>query len=189
MMKNTKIKPKPFSSREDVIWAAGLFEGEGWISIQGKTPAIGIQMADKDILEKFAHAVGAGNIYYKKPKIYDSRRIKSKKPQWAWRVTGFQRVQAILVYMWSWLGMRRRARTKEVLGIAKTGRTKPGMPLGYKYSKAICGDVRKYWQGCHCELCRKANRDYSKRIRKTVKQDDSAFYLPGSSSCPPDKQL
>ncbi len=128
------MKLCPFSSREEVIWAAGLFEGEGWISVQKFSPCMGIQMTEKETLERFAKAVGGGPIYYRKPKVYKYEIIHTRKEQWAWRVTGFENVQAVISYLWNWLGPRRRLRAKEVLVFAKLGKAKPGMPKGYKIS-------------------------------------------------------
>lgn len=177
-MKINPIPSKPFSSREEVIWAAGLFEGEGWISIQGKSPSMGIQMTDRDVLDKFQRAIGAGNIYYRKPRIYAYEKVHTRKPQWAWRLNGFQRVQAVLAYLWPWLGMRRRTRAREVLLIAKTGQVKKGMVKGAKYGKPVeHGDVRKYWRGCSCGPCKEANNKYSKRNREALKQDNAALIL------------
>jgi hypothetical protein len=175
MGKNDKTPLQPFTSREDIIWAAGLFEGEGWISIQGRTPSIGIQMCDKPILDRFRIYVGIGNIYSRKTK--STPEIKSRKPQWAWRASGFQRVQAILAYLWPWLGARRRARAKQVLEIAKQGRCRSGRPRGRKGEPLECGNVRKYWRGCRCAECRTANNIYSRGLNKTTRQYDSSFYL------------
>ena len=68
-----------FTSREDLMWASGLFEGEGWISTAQLSPIIGIQMCDKDILEKFQAVTGMGKIYYRKPKVYSYEIIKTRK--------------------------------------------------------------------------------------------------------------
>lgn len=101
---------KPFTSREDLAWAAGIFEGEGWISIQLYTPAIGITMTDRDVLDKFASVVGGGKVYPRGIKSSGTGGITAKKFQWAWRVTSFENVQAILAYLWPWLCVRRRDR-------------------------------------------------------------------------------
>lgn len=119
-----------FTSREELMWASGLFEGEGWICIQGKSPLMGIQMCDKDILEKIQIVTGLGKIYYRKPKVYSYEIIKTRKEQWAWRVQGFHNCQALIAMLWMGLGTRRRNRAVEVLAIARTGNVKPGMVKG-----------------------------------------------------------
>jgi hypothetical protein len=112
---------KPFSSREDVIWAAGLFEGEGWFSVQGKGVSLGMQLSDKDLLIRLQHILGCGNIYYRPPRIYSYETIKTRKSQWAWRVTSFEYVQAVIAYMWPWLSHRRQERAKEILALGRSG--------------------------------------------------------------------
>lgn len=168
------MKIQSFSNRESVIWAAGLFEGEGWISIQGYCPSMGIQMSDKDILEKFAQAIGGGPIYYRKPKVYSYEVVKTRKEQWAWRVVGFQNVQAVIAYLWPWLGARRRSRAKEVLQLAQLGQIHGGTLQGQKTSKAEHGTVRKFWTGCKCDPCKQANRDYTKRNNAKTKDARAA---------------
>ena len=162
-----------FPSRELLAWAAGVFEGEGWISLQGKSPSMGIQMCDRDVLEKFSYAVGGGPIYYRNPRNWaNNQSVKSKKDQWAWRITGFEKVQAVVSYLWPWLCSRRRGRIKEVLAIALTGQVHGGMKKGYKTQKALNrphGDVRKYWQGCRCESCMGASRLYARGRRAPKK--------------------
>jgi hypothetical protein len=42
---------------KDIAWTAGLLEGEGSFGILTRSPAISLQMTDKDTVEKFAHLV------------------------------------------------------------------------------------------------------------------------------------
>lgn len=153
----------------DLAWAAGLFEGEGWISSQKRNAIIGIQMCDKDVLERFAAIVGCGNIYYRKPRIYSYEVIKSRKEQWSWRLGRRTDVQRVLAQLRPWLSNRRKERADEVLALAASANEKPGMPRGHqtkKVSEYPHGEVRKYWRGCKCDMCLAANRDYSAARRK-----------------------
>src|SRR3990167_1862859 len=111
-------------NREDIAWAAGLFDGEGWISIDGKAPSIGIQMGDPDLLVRIQHVLCMGHIHPRAISLHgkDSLSIRSRKPRWSWRVTGFEFVQAALAVMWPWLSIRRQQRAKEVLNVAKVGK-------------------------------------------------------------------
>ena len=170
------MKLCPFSSREEVIWAAGLFEGEGWISVQKFSPCMGIQMTEKETLERFAKAVGGGPIYYRKPKVYKYEIIHTRKEQWAWRVTGFENVQAVISYLWNWLGPRRRLRAKEVLVFAKLGKAKPGMPKGYKIREREHGEIQRFWRGCKCDLCREASRVYARRIKAKIPKINREYH-------------
>jgi hypothetical protein len=114
-------------NRESLAWAAGLIEGEGWIYFQGKSPYIGVQMTDLEILTRLQAVLGCGNIHQRK------LNPPNKKQQWTWRVSSFQLVQFVIVILWPWLGSRRRARAKEVLMIARSNPNKLRGP--YKKSK------------------------------------------------------
>ena len=52
----------------DIAWAAGLFEGEGYISYRNATPnqrCIGIEMTDEDVMERFLKVVNYGRLSVK----------------------------------------------------------------------------------------------------------------------------
>ncbi len=106
-------------NREDIIWSAGLFEGEGSISISklpsGRLyPRIKVKMCDKDAIEKFASTF--------KLKVLDVVKDKSWKEHYkdAWYTdsTGKKAV-AILYMLYPWLGNRRKARADEVIALWK----------------------------------------------------------------------
>ena len=103
----------------ELAWAAGLFEGEGCISIH-KTPTrygtytyprLRVVMTDEDSIRRFHSAVGVGRIFgpYRPP----SR--STRKPIWEWIVTSFEDNQAVIAMLWFGLGARRRLRAREVL--------------------------------------------------------------------------
>ncbi len=101
-------------NREELAWAAGLFEGEGCFSAQKNssgryTSRAQITMSDLDILERFARTVGVGKVHPRK------QNNPSHKKLWHWRVTSYEEVQHILSILWNHLGPRRRARGAEVL--------------------------------------------------------------------------
>ncbi len=102
----------------DMAWAAGLFEGEGCITIGRSTsdiiyPRLQLAMNDEDIVRRFHSIVGVGTVYFK----------PSKNPKhgdtWVWRTGSFHHAQAVICMLWSYLGLRRTARAKEVLTMAK----------------------------------------------------------------------
>lgn len=101
--------------RENLAWAAGLFEGEGCFSTRmtGKKDrgiCARLKMSDEDVVRRFYTVVGLGNMNgpYFAPK---------KKPVWIWQTGSFEVVQAIMAMLWPWLHSRRRARIKELLFI------------------------------------------------------------------------
>jgi len=98
-----------YRNTTEISWAAGLFEGEGCISLNHRSPMAQLGTTDLDVLRRFQRAVGFGV-------ISPPRRPRfSTKPYWAWRCHGFAAVQALVAMFWSWLGERRKARTMEVL--------------------------------------------------------------------------
>jgi hypothetical protein len=97
----------------DLAWAAGLFEGEGCITVgyRGKEyrytlGQLTLSMKDEDVVRHFAEVIGFGKVYL---------GGKSNEGMWRWAVTRFEHVQAIVAMFWPWLGSRRRARAREVL--------------------------------------------------------------------------
>ena len=103
--------------REDIIWAAGLFEGEGSISIttiaSGKMyPRIKIKMTDEDTIKKFASIFGLTHRSVQKDKSWKSHY----KDAWYADSSG-KRAVAILYMIFPWLGERRKCRVEEVLSL------------------------------------------------------------------------
>lgn len=82
------------SKRLNILWAAGLYEGEGSISLsthkQGtkryKYPVIDVGSTDRDVLEEFARIVGAGRIYGPYNTVH--RDGIERKDMYHWKVTG-----------------------------------------------------------------------------------------------------
>jgi hypothetical protein len=124
------MEPNVNSWREEIIWAAGLFEGEGsfvFTSVPGKKygqrwtrSQVSLHTTDKDVLERFVRAVGFGTI--NGPYTYVTKKVPIRKPSWYWSVGGHEKVQAIVGLFWPWLGVRRKAKAKEVLLRERTDR-------------------------------------------------------------------
>ncbi len=93
--------------REQLAWAAGIFEGEGSISVSGSNNRnhIGLQMGstDYDVVATFYRIVGVGHIYG--PYV----RGVNRKPLMAWQTGKFEDAQATLAMLWPWLHERRQA--------------------------------------------------------------------------------
>lgn len=99
-------------SREDLAWAAGLFEGEGSFSTRRKSRDRGLlarmQMTDEDVVRRFHSIIRVGNVtgpYF----------AKGKKPIWIWQVGSFEGVQHVVASLWEWLQSRRRWRSAYLL--------------------------------------------------------------------------
>ena len=99
------------------MWAAGLFEGEGCFttSIRNdpryrnghRVVKASLVMTDEDPVRRFHRAVGLGGVYE-----YQTQR---GRPCWCWATQSREGVQAVVAMLWDGLGIRRRARAKEVL--------------------------------------------------------------------------
>lgn len=66
-------------------------------------------MIDRDVVERFARAVGAGSVTYIAP------REAHHKPQWQWMSTNYEVVQWLVIRFWPLLGERRREQAKRAL--------------------------------------------------------------------------
>lgn len=106
------------ATREDLAWAAGLFEGEGCISVSGKGPSLApsccLGMTDEDIVRKFHRIIGKGSVLVRKP-VPRADGTGHYKAICAWRTAGFRSTQYVIALLWNWLGARRRQRAAEIL--------------------------------------------------------------------------
>lgn len=112
-------------SDADIAWAAGLFEGEGYITIfqmEGHVlPLIrlGITMTDRDVLERFCRIVECG-------RVTGEHRFgrPNHKPTYRWAIGNRRDVERILLAFRPWLGERRGAKADLMLAeIAKLDMT------------------------------------------------------------------
>ena len=130
-------------TRENIAWAAGLFEGEGCVGVYGKpigargprkSPAMKITMTDLDVLEKFQRIVGVG-------KVGGPRRHKGKehhKAFWSWSCNGTEKIQALLAAFWPFLCSRRQAKAADVI------REMAEIPLRASKSRNFCKHGHAY---------------------------------------------
>lgn len=92
-------------SRENLAWAAGIFEGEGSITRRRKRDTnLVLAMTDEDVVRRFHEAIGHGTVYgpYK--------TSSGVKLQWRWACTGSKNCIAVLAALWCFLGKRRKER-------------------------------------------------------------------------------
>lgn len=101
-----------------IAWAAGLFEGEGCISINKSkrfgrvysTALLSLQMTDEDSVQRFADIVGMPE-NCKGPHL--GRTLKHK-PVWRWCVMA-KKARTVIHLLYPHLGKRRRQRADDVL--------------------------------------------------------------------------
>jgi hypothetical protein len=99
----------------DIQWAAGLFEGEGYLSHLGNGQwRLGIEMTDKDVLAKFADFWG---IPVNGP--YETKNNRGTGVKWKDRYsisTGARKkIFKIVCEIYPYLGIRRRGQCDEFL--------------------------------------------------------------------------
>ena len=116
-------------TRENLAWASGLFEGEGWIGwkkgeYRSRTDKSGphlemrLGMTDEDVVQRFTEVVGVGSTYGPYRKFApDGREIK---PSWSFIASG-KEAYAIAIAMWPWLHARRKEQVQTaVIGWTNT---------------------------------------------------------------------
>lgn len=95
--------------REELAWAAGLFDGEGCTSLNTKRNGrwYGIRLAvaqnSIEVLERFQGAVGVGRVY------------GPYKGEFSYCISGFENVQYVLALLWEWLSEPKRFQAENVL--------------------------------------------------------------------------
>lgn len=103
------------TSREELAWAAGFFDGEGHVGYReqlgaGQSWAVDIAQTEPNTLDRFHRAVGRG-------KIYGPYRHKNGRhnPYWRFTANGYERTQAIAGMLWAFLSEVKREQFAEAL--------------------------------------------------------------------------
>ena len=98
----------------DIVWAAGLFEGEGSITHAANYPhkkQLSIGMTDKDVMERFVDVVGHGKLYG--PYCY--KKSGNRKPYWQWKAYKSSEILRILKMFLPHFGKRRAEKAIEAI--------------------------------------------------------------------------
>ena len=99
------------TANPEVAWAAGLFEGEGSITVCGGVARLSLVLTDYQVLERFVEIVGTGKIYG--PYVNGYRDGFVRKPRWLW-VSEARLAGATFRTLAPWLSPRRIARGEEL---------------------------------------------------------------------------
>ena len=105
-------------SREDLAFAAGLFEGEGWFTLSRSKkpyPIMAIDQNDREPLDRFVRAMDLGHVNGP----YGPYGVE-KQPSFRWQVSGSEQVRRASSLIYEWLSTRRRNRPEEVLRLCAT---------------------------------------------------------------------
>ena len=98
-------------NREELIWAAGLFEGEGCITrAGGYSWAMKLRMTDEDVVRKFYDIIKLGYVGGPYKKLNPDH-----KDYWEWQTAKANEVYALCAAFWPFMGQRRQAKMTEAL--------------------------------------------------------------------------
>ena len=134
----------------DIVWLAGLLEGEGSFKIQTTggyrgSVCIALQMTDKDTVERAAQLLGGtvwgphGPYGVSKQQTYQVAIFGSKAASW-------------MMTVFPLMSMRRKSKIKELVTLWKT------QPLRTKGRKALCHSDRAYYANDRCKPCARHHR-------------------------------
>jgi hypothetical protein len=127
------------SKREQLIFLAGIFEGEGWFGANKtpKTPVavLEVQMSDEDVIKRFQryHNLNS-NIWFKK------REKKHYKDCWRFYLKGYRALH-FMEAMLPYLGKRRQKQYYDVVKIIGDGPKNWSPPVS-EQAKNQTSDVR-----------------------------------------------
>lgn len=99
-----------------VAWAAGLFEGEGCMTMCGvsRSPRLKLAMTDFDVVNKFRSIVGVGWISVMKFSNYKHGK-PHYKDQLVWYVTNKKDIITVVDMFLPYFGNRRMQKAAEIL--------------------------------------------------------------------------
>jgi hypothetical protein len=136
-------------SVKDLAWLAGLLEGEGCFSTNGRAAHRGIRvsinMTDLDVLER-VHALAKGVLG---GPYYPDEKNHGKKPYWKWTVSRQADAAGLMMTVYPLMGERRQARIREMLERWRNAAPKWICPNGHKRSDS--------WNGRRCVECDRIN--------------------------------
>ncbi len=162
-----------YMNATDIAWLAGIFEGEGNMSIakNGGT-RISIGMADRDVIDRVNAMFPCTTIQVIVPKPI--RGGNQPRTIYTWRISNPVKVREILTLVLPQLGERRAAKAREVLahldsrpGTGGLHRLKTHCPQGHEYTPENTY-VRKGTTWRHCRACLKA-WDKASRERRSLR--------------------
>lgn len=107
-------------------WAAGLFDGEGYIRIRDdRRVVLGLEMTDADIVHRFKNTfAGMGHIYNRPARVRPHSKSGKSKPTCVFEVGNGPDVEHILKTILPYLGVRRSDRAVEALDVLRRRRSR-----------------------------------------------------------------
>ena len=167
-------------SPEEIAWAAGLFEGEGYAGLNAAglkrklaAPKLAIVSTDLDVLQRWQEIMQCGNITQRRKPISPKHR-----PQWTLQVGRWDDILRAIDLLRPWLLPRRIAQVDKVIAAAKT----PGRfaaidrPIDCPESPSFrtVGRHRRCPEPL-CKRCAHWLTDYQKRM--AIARGDTKYYV------------
>lgn len=143
---------------KDIAWLAGLLEGEASFMLRRGNAKIGIQMTDRDVVERAANLLGVTIGLH-------SRQPKGKTtylPVFHLAVHGIKAI-AWMMTLYTFMGERRQAKIAQILGEWKNAKSAPRSSRGQRLP-AVCHPDRLRCGDMLCRTC--WMREYRKRTGK-----------------------
>ena len=137
------LYPLPDITPMDLMWIAGLLEGEGCFHgsyARNRTTVISLRMTDRDVVEKFAKLVGRPTA-----RVNPQNGV-TKKYMWACSVTG-SASRTLMQMLLPHMGERRHKKIAEVLHYFDTRTRKPHTYIredgAYSHARLRAEEVRE----------------------------------------------
>ena len=102
-------------NREELAWAAGLFDGEGFIGHLKTSSAkylhlrLSVGQTDAPMLHRLNQAL------WNLGRVSGPTILPHRKPFWVLNINGFEACQAAIAAMWPWLSQPKRCQAKKAL--------------------------------------------------------------------------
>lgn len=115
MQRTSHVDPSWRIDREELAWAAGLFDGEGSISaVQAKAakyPRLSFElgMTAEPAVTRFQRAIGGVG------RLFVRRRLPPRQPLHTFAISDFEHVQFAVALLWRWLSPHKRAQASNAL--------------------------------------------------------------------------
>lgn len=112
----------------EFAWAAGLFEGEGCLTISHgrqpngsiyRQPRLKLNSTDRDVVERFHRIIGVGSVIEDR-----AQERRGWKRQWSWIAGSRDDVRETVIRLFPLLGNRRQARAVDILVACDEGRAR-----------------------------------------------------------------
>lgn len=154
---NTKTDLK--WSREDLAWAAGFLDGEGYFGMHythGRPtdkrlygqPMIEAAQVDRRVLDRLQKTLQMGKVrgpYQKKKASYSESYL--------FQLWGFESTQTAIALLWPWLSPVKREQAATVLKEYLEFSSRPKLPMGPKPQIAQCHPERRHEALGLCKPC------------------------------------